>query len=132
MPVVAQQVSRADWGAPAVTVTHEGTQWIIAGKKNKLWLSESDLALRVAAGATEWKLTPSSPRDMLVKGNGEEFYQRLADAKKISIVPYDTGYKTGVKISLSEWTHKTNKLDLRLFLTVCLEGRDEDLVFDAA
>ena len=127
----AQQVPRADWGAPAVTVIHEGGQWIIAGKKNKVWLNESDLALRVIAGATEWKMAPSSTGDMLVKGSGEEFYLRLADAKKISIVPYDTGFKTGVKISLSEWTNKTGKLDLRLFLTVCLEGRDEDLVFDA-
>ncbi|HMH42581.1 MAG TPA: DUF5696 domain-containing protein, partial [Pyrinomonadaceae bacterium] len=127
----AQQVPRADWGAPAVTVTHQGGQWIIAGKKNKLWLNESDLALRVEAGVTEWKMAPSSTRDMLVRGKGEEFYLRLADAKKISIVPYDTGFKTGVKISLSDWTHKTDKLDLRLFLTVCVEGRDEDLVFDA-
>jgi len=126
--VGAQQVPRAEWGAPAVTVVRRSGQWIIAGKKNKVRLNESDLALQIEAGTTEWKMAPSSLRDMFVKGRGAEFYLRLADAKKISIVPYDTGFKTGVKISLSNWQHGGASLDLSLFLTVCLEGRDEDLV----
>src|SRR5436305_8399041 len=128
----AQQLSRNEGGAPAVTVTHEGGKWIIAGRKNKVTLSESDLALRVQAGVSEWAMTPSSAKDMLVKAKGEEFYVRLADAKKISIVPYDTGFKTGVKISLSQWKHKGASPDLSLFLTICLEGKDEELVFDTS
>jgi len=69
---------------------------------------------------------------MLVKARGEEVSLRLADAKRISVVPYDTGFKTGVKISLAGWKQKPNDLDLELFLTVCLEGKDEELVFDVA
>lgn len=128
----AQQLSRDEWGGPAVTVTREGDKWIIAGRKNKVTLSESDLALRVQAGVAEWAITPSSAKDMSVKAKGEEFYVRLAEAKKISIVPYDTGFKTGVKISLSQWKHKGADLDLSLFLTICLEGKDEELVFDTS
>ncbi|HKC66071.1 MAG TPA: DUF5696 domain-containing protein [Pyrinomonadaceae bacterium] len=129
---VAQKLPREEWGAPAVAVTHAGGKWVIAGKKNKVTLNESDLALRVQAGAAEWMMTPSSAKDMLVKMKDEEFYLRLADAKKISIVPYDTGFKTGVKISLSQWQHKGATLDLSLYLTVCLEGKDEELVFDTS
>ena len=130
--LTAQQLTRDEWGAPAVTVTHEGGKWIIAGKKNRATLDESDLALSVQTGAARWTMARSSATDMLVKSKGKEFYLRLADAKKISIVPYDTGFKAGVKISLAQWRHEGNDLDLALFLTVCLEGKDEELVFDAS
>src|SRR5262249_31593383 len=110
------------------------------GKKNRVTLNESDLALSVQAGPAHWAMVPSSAQDMLVRSRGEEFYLRLADARKIEIKSYDTGFKTGIKISLSEWQcggasqspNNGAELDLRLFLTVCLEGRDEELVFDAA
>jgi len=129
---VAQQLPRDEWGATAVTVTHESSKWMMAGKKNKVTLDESTLALRVQTGSAEWAMNQSSAKDMLVKAKGEEFYLRLADAKKISIVPYDTGFKTGVKISLSQWKHQGTDLDLALFLTICLEGKDEELVFDTS
>jgi Family of unknown function (DUF5696) len=133
----AQRLPREEWGAPAVVVSRAEGKWIIAGKKNKVTLNESDFALSVQAGPAKWAMVPSSAKDMLVRSRGEEFYLRLADARKIDIEPYDTGFKTGVKISLGEWRHngllnKGAELDLRLFLTVCLEGNDEELVFDVA
>ena len=63
---------------------------------------------------------------------GQVFPLRLADAGLIDIAPYDTGFKTGVKITLSDWRQNERRLGLRLFLTVCLEGPDEDLVCDAS
>src|SRR5262245_8564894 len=133
----AQRLPREEWGAPAVVVSRAEGKWIIAGRKNKGTLNESDFALSVQAGPANWAMVPSSAKDMLVRSRGEEFYLRLADARKIDIEPYDTGFKTGVKISLGEWRHngllnKGAELDLRLFLTVCLEGEDEELVFDVA
>ena len=133
----AQQLPREQWGAPAVTVSHAGGKWTIAGKKNKVTLDESDLSVKVQAGAALWEMVPSSAKDLLVRSRGEEFYLRLADARRITITPYDTGFKTGVKINLGEWRHggllhRGEELDLSLTLTVCLEGRDEELVFDAA
>src|SRR5256714_5040432 len=125
LPVRAQQLSREQWGAMPVTVSHSVGSWIIAGSKNKVTINEASLVLTVTAGPAKWLMFPSSAGDMLVKSGGEEFPLRLADAKKISIVPYDTCYKTGVKISLSEWTNKKNKINLSLFLTVRLEGSDE-------
>src|SRR5262245_65483166 len=102
---LAQQLPREQWGAPAVNVSRAEGKWIIAGKKNKVTLNESDLALSVQAGPAKWTMVPSSAKDMLVRSRGEEFYLRLADARKIDIEPYDTGFKTGVKISLGEWRH---------------------------
>src|SRR5215813_13503041 len=99
----AQRLPREEWGAPAVNVSRAEGKWIIAGKKNKVTLNESDLALSVQAGPAKWTMVPSSAKDMLVRSRGEEFYLRLADARKIDIEPYDTGFKTGIKISLSEW-----------------------------
>jgi hypothetical protein len=117
---LAQQLPREQWGAPLVSVSRAGGKWIIAGKQHRVTLSESNLALSVQAGPAEWVMVPSAAQDMLVRSRGEEFYLRLADAQKIEIKPYDTGFKTGVKISLSEWRHngllnKGVELDLRLF-----------------
>ncbi len=127
-----QQLPREDWGAPAISVSHAGGKWMIAGKKTKVTLNQEDLALSVQAGPARWNMMPSSAKDMLVRSKGEEIPLRLADAKKISIVPYDTGFRSGVKISLAGWRLKNGELDLELFLTLGLEQRDEELVFDVA
>src|SRR5438309_5606196 len=92
----AQKLPREQWGAPAVKVSHEGREWTIAGKKDKVTLNEGDLGLTVQAGAAQWTMVPSGAKDMLVKSHDKEFYLRLADAQKLSIVPYDTGFRTGV------------------------------------
>ena len=126
-------VPREQWGAPAVTVLHVRGNWIISGKKHKVILNDSDFSIQVEADQVTWAMAPSAQDDMLVKSKGEEFYLRLADADKIDIAPYDTGYKTGVKIRLEQFRHnglfnKGLELDLALCLTVCLEGTAEDLV----
>jgi hypothetical protein len=133
----AQKLPREEWGAPAVSVAHVNGNWIIAGKKNKITLNESDLAMSVQAGRVLWTMVPSQDSDMVVKSKGEEFPLRLADAGKIDIKPYDTGFKTGVKIRLERFRNNGllnagPELDLALCLTVCLEGNDEDLVCEAA
>src|SRR3974390_1180018 len=94
---------RAAWGAPPVKVTHEGDVWIISGKRNSVTLNETNLGLVAENGAVQWAMAPSGTNDMLVKAGGREFYVRLNDAKKIAIEPYDTGFKTGLKISLRDW-----------------------------
>jgi hypothetical protein len=127
---LAQKLPREQWGAPAVSVTHAGGKWVIAGKRNKVTLNEADLALAVEADAAHWSMVPSSANDMLVKSQAREFPLRLADAKKMSIVPYDTGFRTGIKIILGNWQQGRRRLDLELILTLGLEGRDEELVFD--
>jgi hypothetical protein len=128
----AQQLSRDQWGGMPVTVSHQGGNWIIAGKKHTVTLNDRNFAINIETGSNRWSMSASSPQDMLVKTKTGEFTTGLAQAKTLRIVPYDTGFKTGVKISLSDWSQNSIKLDLRLFLTICLEGRDEDVVFDVA
>jgi hypothetical protein len=124
----AATLPREEWGAPLVTVTHEAGKWIIAGKKQTVTLDEKNLATAVQAGLGSWNMVSSGANDLLVKSNGKEFYLRLADAKNISIAPYDAGFKTGVKITLTGWP--TLPAGLTLYLTLALEGKDEELVFD--
>lgn len=115
-----------------VRVSHQNGNWIIAGRKHKVTLNERTLAIDIEAGSVRWSTVASTPHDMLVNNSGEEFATGLSQARNIDIVPYDAGFKTGVKISLTGWSRQSSNIDLKLFLTVCLEGRDEDLVFDAA
>jgi hypothetical protein len=126
----SQTLSREQWGAMPVTVSHEGSRWVVKGKFNSFSLNESDLSLSIQAGPTQWQLQSSKPGDMIVRAKSEDISLRSADAKKISIVPYDTGFKTGVKLVLSGWANKGNNIDLDLFMTICLEGKSEELVFD--
>jgi len=125
-----QQLPREQWGAMPVNVSHAAGRWIIKGTQTTVTLNESDLALSIQAGAAQWNLAPSQPGDMLVKSGSKELSLRIAAAKKVSIVPYDTGFKSGVKIWLSGWQQNENIVDLDLFLTICLQGRSEELVFD--
>lgn len=121
----------ADWGAPAVDVTHDGQTWTIAGQKQRVTLNESDLSTSIQASGVTWKMVPSGARDLLVRVKGEESWLRLADAGSIRIVPYRTGFKSGVKMTLSDFhTAASAPLDIRVVLTMALEGGDEDLTFE--
>jgi hypothetical protein len=122
--------------AQEVKVSHAGGEWTIAGKKNTVHLNESNLAVTVQAGAVAWKMAPSSSNDVLAGADGDDFLLRLADVGEIKITPYQTGFKTGVKIVLDRFRNTGQRapgapLDLRLVLTMCLEGADEDLVSEA-
>jgi len=137
-PLFAQTLPRADWGAPPVDISHENGKWVISGRKNKVFLNEKDLGITIQNGSANWTMVPSGAKDMVLKASGSEFPVRLADAQRMAIEPYDTGFKTGVKITLSGWRRADGQQgaralsDVTLYLTVCLEGRDEELVFDVA
>jgi hypothetical protein len=136
-PAAGPAVSGSEWGEPAVTVAHAGGKWTIVGRKHSVALADADLSLAVTDGATTWKMVPSSAQDLVARLNGDEFSIRLADARDIKIEPWRTGFKTGVKITLADFRSTGQKapgaaLDLRLYLTVALEGGDEDLTFEIA
>jgi hypothetical protein len=131
--IPSRAASREEWGAPAVDVTHANGVWIIRGQKQLVTLKQSDLTLDVKAGPATWTMLPSSANELLVRTGGKEFGLRLADSQNIEIVPYDTGFKTGINIILSDWRNLPDSAPLpglTLFLTIALEGKDEDLVFD--
>jgi hypothetical protein len=109
-----------------IVVTNTNGAWTIAGKKQIVTVKESDLSVSIKAGNTNWNMVPSGANDMIVKSNGKEFAVRLADAGKRKITYYDPGFKAGIMITLANW----KGTDCTLYLTLALEGPDEDLVFD--
>jgi hypothetical protein len=128
---------QSEWGGPAIDVTHANGTWIIAGGKNTVTLDQQTLALKVQAGPAAWNMVPSSDQDLLVRDNDDEFRIKLADAGSIQITPYKTGFSSGVKLTLDGFRSTGQRapgspLGLRLYLTVALEGGDEDLVFEIA
>ena len=124
----AQQLTRDQWGAMPVTVTHAGDNWTIQGKRNKVSLSESNLGFTLQNGSAKWIVSPSRPGDLIAVMDREQISLQISNSDK-KIETYDAGFKTGVKVSLSGWTHKGAAVDLKLFLTVALEGPDEEVVF---
>lgn len=128
----AQQRSREAWGGAQVNVSQSDGNWIIAGKKHSVTFFPSEFSLRINTKSIEWKTVASSIDDMLVQRHREPIKLRLSEAKKITTERYDAGFKAGIKITLSGWRHKDQELDLKLFLMICLEGKDEDVVFDIA
>ncbi|MGO9262883.1 MAG: DUF5696 domain-containing protein [Bryobacteraceae bacterium] len=128
------------WAAPAgaqrVTVSHADGVWTIHGQKNTVEMNERDLAVTVRAGAVVWKMVPSSGQDMLVSAGGDRFWLRLADAGQIRTEPYETGFKTGVRLTLDQFRGTGQvapgaPVGVRVVLTMCLEGTDEELVSEA-
>ncbi len=124
-----QKLPRDQWGAPLVEVKHDGALWTIAGQKQRVTFNRNDFSVQVQAGSAAWKMVGSNPEELRLKVNDQEYSQGLLDASTIDVTPYDTGYKTGIKIVLSGFPHAEH---VRLFLTLALEGKDEDLAFDVA
>ena len=96
--VQAQQLTRDQWGGVPVSVSHDAGKWIIAGKRNRVTVNERTLAIDIETPAAKWSTVASTPEDMLVKTGNQEIAVGLSQAKRIEIVPYDAGFKTGVAI----------------------------------
>jgi hypothetical protein len=131
-PTAPESPPRTEWGAPEVEVTQAGDEWTIAGPRQRVVLDVRDLSFRVQAGAAEWRMEPSAAGDLRVRVGGKTVPLRLADATRKAAVRYDTGFKTGVKLVLSGWRAEGSPVDLALFLTLALEGAEEELAFDVA
>jgi hypothetical protein len=133
----SQSLSREQWGAPNVQVTSIAGKWTIKGKKNTVALDQKSLAVTIQTSAAIWQMVPSSTKDMLIRSRGEDADIQLSAAREVQVTAYDTGYKTGVKVVLSGWQQNVRQAQhaergLTLFLTICLEGEAEDVVFDVA
>ncbi len=117
-----------NWGAPEVKVFQREGKWIIEGQRNRIELNPSDLQMTVYARSRTWSMIPSFSGDLIVENSGARLPLRLADAGKKEISPYQTGFKTGIKIALEGFTCKDKKIDLQILLFICLEVEQEELV----
>ncbi len=140
-PVPVQVADQNNWGAPKVQAFQREGKWIIEGQRNRIELNPSDLQMTVYTQRQTWSMIPSFRGDLIVENSGARLSLRLADAEKKEISPYQTGFKTGIKIALEDFAHlplrltsqdvaagKDIKIDVQISLFICLEGEQEELV----
>jgi len=126
--VPVQAANQNNWVAPNVQVFQREGKWIIEGQRNRIELNPSDLQMTVYTRRQTWSMIPSFRGDLIVENSGTRLSLRLADAEKKEISPYQTGFKTGIKIALEEFARKDIKVDVQISLFICLEGEQEELV----
>jgi len=115
-------------GAPKVQVLQKQDKWAINGLRNQVELDPLNLQMTVHTKSGTWSMIPSFQGDLVVENSGKRLALRLADAGKKEISPYQTGFKSGLKIALDNFTHEDENVDVQILLTVCLEGEAEELV----
>jgi len=121
--------------APTVTVTRKSGRQRIAAARTTVTLDEATLAVDIVAGSARWSFPASSTPDLVVRTDGQDLSLRLADAGKVTVRPHRTGFRTGVKVDLSGWPRPGDPataapLDLVLHLTLGIESREEEVVFE--
>ncbi len=128
LAVVAADPNQSDYGAPHIGVTETEGTWTIHGQTNRVDLRTSDLRLTFHAAGVQWSMTGSTASDLVVETGGRSHSLCLAKATTKTIAPYETGFKTGVKVSLNGFDSEDAKITLSLDLFICLEGPSEELV----
>ena len=132
----SQTRSAADTGAPQVAISHSGSTWKLAGQKNSVEFNQSTFSLAVHAAGAVWNMAPAPAAEMLVAAGGDQFRVRLADASHVTVTPYETGFKSGIRIVLEGFRNtglrsSGSPVDLRVVFSVCLETGAEDLIVEA-
>ena len=122
------QVTQEDWGRPNVKVRQEEGKWVISGLKNRVQLNPSNLQMTVHAQGQTWAMISSFLGDLVVENSGTRLTLRLADAGKKEVSQYETGFKSGLRIMLADFSVKNTQIDLQVSLFICLEGELEELV----
>jgi hypothetical protein len=130
----AAEPERPEWRASAAAVVQSENVWEIRGRNTAVRFDSRGLGISVQREGSSWAMSPSCLGDFVVNAGGKAVALRLADAKSIRAETYDTGFKTGVKLTLHDWPMPEGATagDLAVYLTVCLEGADEELVCDVA
>ncbi len=121
-------IPQTDWAGAKIKIQQDANQWILQGQRLTVSFRTTDFAIQVKDRQVQWSLEGSTAGDLAVGRLKEAISLRLADAKKIEITPYHTGFKSGIKIQLGEYLHKDQPVDVRLQLFLCLQGPQEDLV----
>jgi hypothetical protein len=117
-----------DYGSPVVQVQEEGGVWVLRGQKTQVELNPATLEMTIRSGDRTWSTVASSAGDLIAESSGKTYGLRLADAGRRRVSPCETGFKTGVKISLADFRQETTPVGVRIDLSVCLEGTQEELV----
>jgi len=124
----AEPPVQSDYGSPAVQVSEEGGSWILRGTKTRVDLDPATLRMTIRAGGRTWSTIASFPGDLVAEASGKTYSLRLADAGGRRVSRYQTGFKTGVRISLGDFRRDGETIGAKIDLLACLEGPQEELV----
>jgi hypothetical protein len=119
---------QSDNGSPAVQVSQEEGSWVIRGTKTRVDLNPATLQMTLRAGDRTWSTIASFAGDLVAETSGKTYSLRLADAGERRVSRYETGFKTGLRIALGDFRQETTPVPVRIDLTLCLEGPQEELV----
>lgn len=111
-----------------ISVRYENDKWIITGQRRVISLSRPNLEMTIKAGPLKWLMLPANDNDLTVEAEGKRLSLSFMNAGKMEFSPYETGFKTGVKIVLRDFRQNGKLLDIELRLFVCLEGSSEELI----
>jgi len=126
--IFAEKPLQTEWGQPKVEVQKSDSQWTIQGKRLAVIFNSDTFAIQVKDKDVIWNLEESSKGDLIVEREGQKIPLRLGDAKNVDIMPYETGFKSGLKIKLTDYSYQNTQLDLAVTLFICLQTPDEDLI----
>ena len=119
---------QSDYGSPKVQVQEEEGLWVLRGEKIRMELNPATLQMIIRSGDRAWSTVASFAGDLVAEASGNTYVLRLADAGKRQVSPYETGFKTGVKVSLADFRQEAATVGVRIDLFLCLEGPQEELV----
>jgi hypothetical protein len=90
-------------GSPQVRVSREGNVWLLKGGQTEVSVDLDSLRLAATTSYGTWTTRPSFDGDLRLGDDSSKDLGsfRLASAARRRAVPYRTGFRTGVKISLS-------------------------------
>jgi len=126
--VCSGKLAQLEWGNPKVNVKQDASQWIIQGERLTVVVDSNTLAMQVRDKDISWNIEGSTPGDLTIEHSGRNIPLCLKDAKQIKIEPYETGFKSGIKIQLNGYLHEDELLEIGLQLNICLQAPSEDLV----
>lgn len=117
-----------DYGQPAVKVSEEQGSWSIRGTKTRVDLNPATLQMTIHAGDRTWATVPSFDGDLIAEASGKTYSLRLANAGERRVSRYETGFETGMRVSLGDFRKDGAAIGVKIDLLVCLEGLREELV----
>jgi len=114
-----------------ISVNQEGARWTICSMHAVLTLDENTLNLQITWAGTKWQMNSLGNTDLQVGLKEERIWLSVLNAQTKKIEKYETGFKRGVKITLTDFMVEDRKLDFSLSLFICLEAPLEEFVFTA-
>ena len=119
-------------GFQDVIVKRTGDKCTINGQRLTISIDRKDFGIIVEDGSCAWNILPAANNDLSLEIGNVPVKMSFTDAQNIIFSPYKTGFKTGFKIELSQFIHEGKCLDLKMYLFVCIERHEGNVVFDIA